>query len=80
VATQLRGREHDAASPLTEDGVTYDLLQCRVTGGSGFTLWIDRTAHHIDRIASGDSATFFSVFRRTESGLTLPFRKQKVTL
>jgi hypothetical protein len=65
--------------PVTEDGVTYDLLQCKVPGGSGFTLWIDRTAHHIDRIASGDSATFFSDFRRTESGLTLPFRKQKGT-
>jgi hypothetical protein len=65
--------------PETTDGVTYDLLQCRVPGGNGFTLWIDRAAHHIDRIANGDSATFFSDFRRTESGLTLPFHKQKGT-
>ncbi len=64
-------------APVTANGVTYDLLQCKVPGGNGFTLWIDRKAHHIDRIAYGDSATIFSDFRLTESGLTLPFRKQK---
>jgi hypothetical protein len=61
----------------TEGGVTFDLVQCRAPGGNGFTLWIDRSAHHIDRIASGDSATLFGDFRRVDSGLTLPFRKQK---
>jgi hypothetical protein len=61
----------------TEEGVTYDLVQCRTPGGNGFTLWIDRSAHQIDRIASGDSTTIFSDFRRVDSGLTLPFRKQK---
>jgi Aspartyl protease/PDZ domain len=63
----------------TEGGVTYDLVQFRVPGGNGFTLWINRSTHHIDRIVSGDSATLFSDFRRTESGLTLPFHKQKGT-
>lgn len=65
--------------PATADSVLYDLLQCRVPGGYGFTLWVDRSAHHIDRIVRGDSTTFFSDFRHTESGLTLPFRKQKGT-
>jgi hypothetical protein len=65
--------------PATADGVLYDLLQCRVPGGNGFTLWIDRSAYHIDRIVRGDSVTFFSDFRHMESGLTLPFRKQKGT-
>lgn len=64
---------------VTEEGVTYDLVQFHVPGGNGFTLWIDRASHHIDRIATGESATFFSDFRRTESGLTLPFREQKGT-
>lgn len=66
-------------SPANENGVTYDRLQCKVPGGNGITLWIDRNAHHIERIARGDSATFFSDFRHTESGLILPFRKQKGT-
>jgi hypothetical protein len=61
----------------TDEGVTYDLLHFKVPGGSGFTLWISRSAHRIDRIVNGDSTTFFSDFRRTESGLTLPFREQK---
>ena len=65
--------------PATEGGVTYDLVQILVPGGNGFTLWIDRTAHRIDRIANGDSAIFFSDFRRTDSGLTLPFRNQTGT-
>ena len=63
----------------TEGGIPYDLVQFRVPGGNGFTLWINRSTHHIDRIVSGDSVTLFSDFRRTESGLTLPFRKQKGT-
>jgi hypothetical protein len=42
-------------SPTTEDGVTYDRLQCKVPGGNGITLWIDRKTHHIERIARGDS-------------------------
>ena len=65
--------------PATADGGTYDLIACKVPGGHGFTLWIDRRAHHIARIASGESVTSFSDFRRTDSGLTLPFRKQKGT-
>jgi Aspartyl protease/PDZ domain len=65
--------------PATEEGVTYDLLHFKLPGGNGFTLWIDRPGHYIDRIASGDSATLLSDFRRTQSGLTLPFRKQKGT-
>jgi len=61
----------------TDEGVIYDALEVRVPGGSGFTLWIDRSAHSIERIARGDSVTVFSDFRRTESGLVLPFREQK---
>jgi hypothetical protein len=63
-------------SPATEDGVTYDRLGCKVPGGNGFTLWIDRSTHRIDRIVGGNSVTSFSDFRQTESGLTLPFREQ----
>jgi Aspartyl protease len=61
----------------TDEGVTSDPLQFKVPGGNGFTLWVNRYDHHIDRIVNGDSTTFFSDFRRTESGLTLPFREQK---
>lgn len=57
--------------------MTYDILQVKVPGGNGFTLWVDRSARHIDRIVNGNSTTFFSDFRRTEGGLTLPFREQK---
>ncbi len=61
----------------TEGGVTYDVLRCTVPGGAGFTLWIDRSAHTVDRIERGNSITAFSDFRRTASGITLPFREQK---
>jgi hypothetical protein len=63
----------------TDEDVTYDALEVRVPGGSGFTLWIDRSAHSIKRIARGDSVTVFSDFRRIESGLILPFHEQKGT-
>ena len=63
MGTQLRGSGTiSLLPPATEDGVIYDLLQCRVPGGDGFTLWIDRSAHHIDRIVRGDSVTFFQRF------------------
>lgn len=68
-----------AAQPAqTLEGVTYDPLFCKVPGGgAGFTLWINRSSHHIDRIVGADgSATLFSDFHTVE-GLTLPFRKEK---
>jgi hypothetical protein len=63
----------------TAEGIAYDLLRCTVPGGNGFTLWINRSAHSIDRITSGDSVTIFSDFRKTANGITLPFREQKGT-
>ncbi|MGA7157417.1 MAG: aspartyl protease family protein [Acidobacteriaceae bacterium] len=66
-------------APATESGVTYDVVQCKVPGGSGFALWIDRGEHHIDRIVSGGGVKRFSDFRKTEGGLTLPFEERKGT-
>lgn len=63
----------------TDKAITYEALEVRVPGGNGFTLWIDRTAHSIARIVRGNSTTLFSDFRRTESGLILPFREQQGT-
>ncbi len=45
-------------------------------GGNGFTLWINRDTHYIERIANSESATYLSDYRRVEGGLVLPFRKQ----
>jgi len=66
-----------ALPPVVEDGVTYDRIVFKVPGGKGFTLWIDRNAHHIARIARGESVKTFSDFRQIEGGLTLPFRQQQ---
>ncbi len=62
--------------PITTDGVTYDLLRFKVPGGNGFTLWVDRRSHLIERIASPNQTTYLSDYRRVKGGLLLPFRKQ----
>lgn len=58
-------------NPATEAGVTYDRLQFQVPGGHGFTLWINRATHLIDRIAS-DSTKYLSDYRNVD-GVLLPF-------
>ncbi|MBW4040264.1 MAG: PDZ domain-containing protein [Acidobacteria bacterium] len=65
--------------PATDNGKTYDLLQFKVPGGSGFTLWINRRAHQIDRIVSSGSTTYFGDYRKVKDGLVLPFEQKQET-
>jgi hypothetical protein len=60
----------------TSNDSSDDLLQFKVPGGNGFTLWINRHTHYIERIANSGSTTYLSDYRRVEGGPVLPFRKQ----
>ena len=61
--------------PSLEMGATYDRLQIQVPGGHGFTLWINRATHLIERIA-GDSTKYLSDYRPVE-GVLLPFSDRR---
>ncbi len=70
------GASVSVLSPVKAEDTTYDLLQFKLSGGSGFTLWVSRTTHHIERIANSERTTYLSDYRRMGNGLILPFRKQ----
>jgi hypothetical protein len=59
----------------TEDGATFDRLQFQVPGGRGFTVWINRANHFIERVVSDSSARYWSDYRRVD-GVMLPFSQR----
>ncbi len=61
--------------PAVETGAIYDRLQIQVPGGHGFTLWINRATHLIERIVS-DSTKYLSDYRPVD-GVLLPFSDRR---
>jgi PDZ domain/Aspartyl protease len=63
--------------PASEQGVTYDRLQFAVPSGHGFTLWISRSTHFIERITN-EQTRYLGDFRRVD-GIMLPFSQRDVS-
>ena len=61
--------------PAAEKDVTFDRLGFQVPGGNGFTLWINRANHFIERVVAGPVTRYWSDYRRVE-GLLLPFSER----
>ena len=62
-------------APHTEGSATWDLLQFKVPGGKGFTLWINRKTGLLERV-EGSIRKQLSDYR-TVSGVLLPFIEKK---
>lgn len=62
-------------APQTQGSVTWDLLQFKVPGGKGFTLWINRKTGLLERV-EGSIAKQLSDYRSV-SGVLLPFIEKK---
>ena len=65
------GAQVKVLEPATEGVATWDRLQFRVPNGNGFTLWINRSTHLIERIV-GDPIVYLSDYRPVQ-GVLLPF-------
>ena len=62
-------------APKTQSSVTWDLLQFKVPGGKGFTLWVNRATGLLDRI-EGSTTKQLSDYRSV-NGVLLPFLEKK---
>lgn len=62
--------------PAVDRGAAYDRLEFSVPGGHGFTLWINRSTHLIERI-SNERTRYLSDFRKID-GVLLPFSQKNV--
>jgi Aspartyl protease/PDZ domain len=62
-------------APQTQGSATWDLLQFKVPGGKGFTLWINRKTGLLERI-EGSITKQLSDYRSV-SGVLLPFIEKK---
>lgn len=65
------GAQVSVLDPAMENGATFDRLRVEVPGGRGFTLWINRANHFIERV-NGETTKYLSDFR-AENGVMLPF-------
>ncbi len=62
-------------APQTQGSATWDVLQFKVPGGKGFTLWINRKTGLLERV-EGSITKQLSDYR-TVSGVLLPFIEKK---
>jgi hypothetical protein len=62
-------------APQTQGSVVWDRVQFKVTGGRGFTLWINRQTGLLDRI-EGETVKELSDYRAVD-GVMLPFAEKK---
>src|SRR5260370_1438832 len=62
-------------APQTQGSVTWDLLQFKVPGGKGFTLWINRKTGLLERL-EGSITKQLSDYRSV-NGVLLPFIEKK---
>lgn len=62
-------------APQTQGSVTWDLLQFKVPGGKGFTLWINRKTGLLERV-EGSITKQLSDYRSV-NGVLLPFMEKK---
>jgi Aspartyl protease/PDZ domain len=62
-------------APQTQGSVTWDLLQFKVPGGKGFTLWINRETGLLERV-EGSITKQLSDYRSV-NGVLLPFMEKK---
>ena len=71
------GAKVTVLDPVTEQDSTYDRLQFQVPDGHGFTLWINRTTHLIERVATGSADfKYLGDYRRVD-GVLVPFSQRK---
>ena len=61
--------------PVTEKDATFDRLEFHVPGGNGFTLWVNRANHLIERVVAGSVTRYWGDYRRIDS-LMLPFTER----
>ena len=62
-------------APQTQNSVTWDLLEFKVPGGKGFTLWINRKTGLLERV-EGSITKQLSDYRSV-NGVLLPFTEKK---
>jgi hypothetical protein len=64
-------------APASEQGQSWDRLQFQVPGGRGFTLWINRRTHLIER-SDQESMRYLGDYRRVK-GVLLPFSIRRIS-
>jgi hypothetical protein len=64
-------------APANEQGQSWDRLQFQVPGGHGFTLWINRRTHLIEK-SDQESMRFLGDYRRVQ-GVLLPFSIRRIS-
>ena len=60
--------------PLSASAIL-ESVRFQVPGGRGFTLWINRANHFIERVVTDSSTRYWSDYRRVE-GVMLPFSQR----
>jgi len=71
------GAKVKALAPANEPGQSWDRLQFQVPGGHGFTLWINRRTHLIER-SDQESMRYLGDYRRVQ-GVLLPFSIRRIS-
>jgi Aspartyl protease/PDZ domain len=71
----LGGAAVTVLAPQTQGSITWDLLQIKVPGGKGFTLWINRKTGLLERV-EGSITKQLSDYRSVD-GVLLPFIEKK---
>ena len=71
------GAKVTVLEPTSEQGQSWDRLQFQVPGGHGFTLWINRRTHLIER-SDQESMKYLGDYRRVQ-GVLLPFSIRRLS-
>lgn len=69
------GASVQVLEPAVETKATFDRLEFQVPGGHGFTLWVNRANHFIERVATDASVKYLSDYRPVQ-GVMLPFSER----
>jgi predicted aspartyl protease len=71
------GAKVTVLAPASEEGQSWDRLKFQVPGGHGFTLWINRRTHLIER-SDQESMRFLGDYRQVQ-GVLLPFSIRRIS-
>jgi predicted aspartyl protease len=71
------GAKVKVLEPASEQGQSWDRLQFQVPGGHGFTLWINRRTHLIER-SDQESMRYLGDYRRVQ-GVLFPFSIRRIS-
>jgi hypothetical protein len=71
------GAKVTVLAPASEEGQSWDRLKFQVPGGHGFTLWINRRTHLIER-SDQESMRFLGDYLQVQ-GVLLPFSIRRIS-